>query len=194
MFVAGSLIQWLRDSMKLIASADETEALARSVEDNAGVYLVPALSGLGAPWWEADARAAITGLSFAATRAHLVRAALEAMAHQAHDLKTAFAADGADWTTLRIDGGMVANDWLAQDLADVLAVPVERPRFAETTALGAAMLAGVGCGLFRDLAEASGMRSAVERFSAAMPEATRRTRLTEWERAVAGVVAHAKGP
>jgi glycerol kinase len=186
-FVAGSLIQWLRDSVKLIARAEETEPLARSVEDNAGVYLVPALSGLGAPWWEAEARAAISGLSFTATRAHIVRAALEAMAHQAHDLKTAFAADGADWTTLRIDGGMVANDWMAQDLADILALSVERPEFAETTALGAAMLAGVGCGLFRDLVEAAAMRSDVQRFAPALAPDTRAGRLAGWDAAVRSV-------
>ncbi|MES2755200.1 MAG: glycerol kinase, partial [Pseudomonadota bacterium] len=191
-FVAGSLIQWLRDSVKLIRRADESEALARSVADNAGVYLVPALSGLGAPWWEAGARAAISGLSFTATRAHIVRAALEAMAHQAHDLKTAFAADGADWKTLRIDGGMVANDWLAQDLADMLDVPVERPKFAETTALGAAMLAGVGCGMFGDLAEASAMRGAVEEFAPLMPAPTRSARLDGWRRAVDATIASAK--
>ncbi len=187
-FVAGSLVQWLRDSVKLIAHADETEALARSVADNAGVYLVPALSGLGAPWWEADARAALSGLSFSATRAHIVRAALEAMAHQAHDLKTAFAADGADWTKLRIDGGMVANDWIAQDLADMLDLSVERPAFAETTALGAAMLAGVGCGLFRDLKEASAMGSEVTCFAAQIDPVARDRRLAGWKTAVRQVI------
>ena len=188
-FVAGSLIQWLRDSLKLIDSADETEALARSVADNGGVYLVPALSGLGAPWWQPDARGAVSGLSFSATRAHVVRAALESMAHQAHDLKTAFAADGADWECLRIDGGMVANDWMAQDLADVLGIPVERPEFAETTALGAAMLAGVGCGLFGSLAEAAAMRGKVQRFEPAMDAVTRGERLIGWRTAVGRVTA-----
>ncbi|MDB5704990.1 MAG: glycerol kinase, partial [Sphingomonas bacterium] len=176
-FVAGSLIKWLRDEIGLIGTAAETEALARSVKDNGGVYLVPALSGLGAPWWEPDARGSISGLSFSTGRGHIVRAALEAMAHQAHDLKTAFAADGVDWKTLRIDGGMVANDWLAQDLADMLGLPVERPRFAETTALGAAMLAGVGCGLFRDLKDASAMRGEVEAFDAAIENGVREARL-----------------
>jgi glycerol kinase len=190
-FVAGSLIQWLRDSVKLIARADETEALARSVEDTAGVYLVPALSGLGAPWWEAGARGSLSGLSFTATRAHIVRAALESMAHQTHDLKTAFAADGADWTKLRIDGGMVKNDWIAQDLADILDLPVERPAFAETTALGAAMLAGVGCGLFRDLKEASTVRRDVSSFRADMPARARDARLSGWAEAVRGVLARA---
>ncbi|MEP7004449.1 MAG: glycerol kinase [Sphingomonas bacterium] len=187
-FVAGSLIKWLRDALALIGTAQETEALARSVSDNGGVYCVPALSGLGAPWWEADARGAISGLSFSTGRAHIVRAALEAMAHQAHDLKTAFAADGIDWKCLRIDGGMVANDWMAQDLADMLAVSVERPKFAETTALGAAMLAGVGSGLFKDLEEAAVMRGAVETFEPAIAADVRDARLGGWKKAVESVI------
>ncbi len=183
-FVAGSLIQWLRDSIGLIGTAAETEALARSVDDNGGVYLVPALSGLGAPWWRPDARASLTGLSFTATRGHIVRAALESIAHQAHDLKTAFAADGADWACLRIDGGMVANDWMAQDLADILDLPIDRPAFAETTALGAAMLAGIGYGLFGSLAEAASMRGAIEPFAPRMDAVKRGRRLTGWADAV----------
>ena len=186
-FVAGSLVQWLRDSVKLIERADETEALARSVEDNGGVYLVPALSGLGAPWWQPEARAAITGLSFATGRAHIVRAALEAMAHQTHDLKTAFEADGCDWARLRVDGGMVTNDWIAQDLADMLDLPVDRPAFAETTALGAAMLAGVGCGLFAGLEEAAGMRGDGAVFEPKLGAAARARRLREWHRAVTAI-------
>ncbi|MFY7925975.1 MAG: glycerol kinase, partial [Aquidulcibacter sp.] len=126
-FVAGSLMQWLRDDLGLIERASDSEGLARAVPDNGGVYLVPALSGLGAPHWQPHARGAIHGLSFSAKKAHVVRAALEAMAHQTFDLKTAFAADGADWAEVRIDGGMVANDWMAQDLADMLAIDVERP-------------------------------------------------------------------
>jgi glycerol kinase len=156
----------------------------RSVPDNGGVYLVPALSGLGAPWWEPDARAAISGLSFATGRAHIIRAALEAQAHQSHDLKTAFAADGADWSRLRIDGGMVANDWIAQDLADMLAIPVDRPALAETTALGAAMLAGVGCGLFAGLEEAAAMRGQTRTFEPALDAPIREKRLSEWRAAV----------
>ncbi|VVT04137.1 Glycerol kinase [Sphingomonas sp. EC-HK361] len=187
-FVAGSLIKWLRDSVGLIAAASETDALARSVDDNGGVYLVPALSGLGAPWWEPEARAAISGLSFATGKPHIVRAALEAMAHQAHDLKTAFAADGADWSQLRIDGGMVANDWMAQDMADMLGLTVERPKFAETTALGAAMLAGVGCGMFRDLSEAAAMRGKVEMFEPTIEAGVREERLAGWKAAVSAVL------
>lgn len=184
-FVAGSLIQWLRDDLGLIGKAPETEPLARSVADNGGVYFVPALSGLGAPYWRPDARGMISGLSFSATKAHIARAALEAMAHQAHDLKTAYGADGCDWQELRIDGGMVANDWMAQDLADILDITVERPAFIETTALGAAMLAGVGAGLYDSLADAAAMRGPVEKFSPTINPAVRAARLTGWSDAVA---------
>jgi glycerol kinase len=187
-FAAGSLVQWLRDDLGLIAVAAETEPLARSVPDNGGVYLVPALSGLGAPHWRPDARATISGLSFAATKAHVARAALEAMAHQTYDLKTAFAADGADWAELRIDGGMVANDWMAQDLADMLAIDVERPAFVETTALGAAMLAAVGCGLFPTLEDAASMRGGVTRFTPMLGAEARDVRLAGWSNALARVL------
>jgi glycerol kinase len=187
-FVAGSLVKWLRDDLGLLASAAETEALARSVPDSGGVQLVPGHSGLGAPWWRPDARGAITGLSFATGRAHLARAALESMAHQTHDLMTAFAADGAPWEVLKVDGGMASNGWLAQDLADVLGLTVERPGFVETTALGAAMLAGVGCGMFGSLEAAASMRGAVERFEPAMAAQVREARLAGWKKAVEGVL------
>jgi glycerol kinase len=187
-FVAGSLIQWLRDALGLLTTAAESEELARSVADTGGVYMVPALAGLGAPHWRPEARAAITGLSFATGRAEIVRAALEAMAHQTHDLMAAFAGDGAAWECLKVDGGMVANDWLAQDLADMLDLEVERPAFIETTALGAAMLAGVGAGLFASLDQAAAMRGEVQRFRPAMAAATRRARLAGWEKAIAAVL------
>jgi glycerol kinase len=187
-FVAGSLIKWLRDDLGLIGSAAETEALARSVPDSGGVRIVPAHSGLGAPYWRPEARGAIAGLSFATGRAQIARAALEAMAHQTHDLMTAFAADGAPWEVLKVDGGMASNGWLAQDLADILGLAVERPRFVETTALGAAMLAGVGCGMFGSLEEAAAMRGAVERFEPAMAAEVRETRLAGWKKAVEGVL------
>ena len=187
-FVAGSLIKWLRDEFGLIATAQESEALARSVPDSGGIQIVPAHSGLGAPHWRPHARAAISGLSFATGRAHLVRAALEAMAHQTHDLMQAFAADGAPWTLLRIDGGMASNDWVAQDLADLLGLVVERPGFVETTALGAAMLAGVGCSLFGSLEEAVSMRGEVERFEPAMSADLRQARLEGWRAALRAVL------
>jgi len=184
-FVAGSLVQWLRDSLGLIDAAEETEALARSVPDNAGVVIVPALSGLGAPHWRPDARGSMTGLSFAATRAHVARAALEAMSMQTRDLALAFEADGASWTGLRIDGGMSANDWMAQDLADMLALPVERPAFVETTALGAAMLAGVGAGLFASLDEASqAMCGERTGFQPNIAQDARDLRCAQWQRAL----------
>jgi glycerol kinase len=184
-FVAGSLLQWLRDDIGLIAKAGDTEPLARSVPDNGGVYLVPALSGLGAPHWRPEARGILTGLSFSATKAHIARAALEAMAHQANDLKTAYAADSCDWQELRIDGGMVANDWMAQDLADMLDIVVERPTFIETTALGAAMLAAVGAGIYGSLAQAAVMRGGVQQFTPGMDSETRSRRLEGWADAVA---------
>jgi len=187
-FVAGSLVKWLRDDLGLLGSAAETEALARSVPDSGGVRIVPAHSGLGAPHWRPEARGAISGLSFATGRAHIARAALEAMAHQTHDLMAAFAADGAPWGVLKIDGGMASNAWLAQDLADILALTVERPAFVETTALGVAMLAGVGCGMFASLEAAAAMRGSVERFEPAMDSDVREARLAGWKKAVEGVL------
>jgi len=188
-FVAGSLIKWLRDGLGLLANAGESEGLARSVTDNGGVYLVPALTGLGAPHWRPDALAAISGLSFASTKAHVARAALEAQAYQAHDLKSAFAADGVDWADLRIDGGMAANDWMAQDLADMLDLTVERPDFVESTALGAAMLAATGAELYPDLASAAKtMRGTATRFTTALDADKRKTRLAGWQSALAKVL------
>jgi len=188
-FVAGSLVQWLRDSLGVIGDAAETEALARSVPDNGGVVIVPALSGLGAPHWLPEARASISGLSFSSGRAHIARAALEAMALQTHDLAAAFAADGAPWASLRIDGGMSANTWMAQDLADILSLDVERPEYVETTALGAAMLAGVGCAMFADLDEAArAMRGDVWKFSPEMDEARRSIRLEQWRKVMELIV------
>jgi glycerol kinase len=187
-FVAGSLMQWLRDSVNLLVSAPESEALARSVADNGGVYMVPALSGLGAPHWRPDARGLIKGISFATTRAHLVRAALEAQAHQIYDLMKAFEADGVKWERLRIDGGMVANDWLAQDLADILDLVVERPSVVETTALGAAMLAAVGAGIHADLTSAAAaMDSEVTCFEPKMEPVERERRLGGWRDAIGRV-------
>ena len=184
-FVAGSLVKWLRDSLGLIGSAKETEALARSVDDSGGVVIVPALSGLGAPHWQPDARGSITGLSFATGKAQIARAALEAMAHQTHDLMGAFAADGAGWAALRIDGGMGGNDWMAQDIADLTGLTVERPSFVETTALGAAVLAAYGAGLFDSLAEAcAAMRGGARTFEPAMAEAVRNERLARWNAAL----------
>ena len=185
-FVAGSLVQWLRDSLGIVEVASETEALARSIETSGGVTIVPALAGLGAPHWRADARGVISGLTFATGKAELARAALEAMAHQTNDLAEAFAADGTSWGTLRIDGGMAANDWMAQDLADVLNLKVERPAFVETTALGAAILAAAGAGFYKDVASAAeAMRGELRTFEPNTDKAVRQERLARWKKALA---------
>ncbi|MGB3796408.1 MAG: glycerol kinase GlpK [Alteraurantiacibacter sp.] len=184
-FVAGSLIKYLRDTLGLISSAAETEELARSIPDNGGVVVVPALSGLGAPHWRPEARGIISGLGFDTGRAHIARASLEAMAHQTRDLASGFAADGCQWTGLRIDGGMAVNDWMAQDIADVLGQEVTRPDFVETTALGAAMLAAVGCGMKADLREAADTMIGTARiFTPGMDEEARQQRLSRWEAAL----------
>ena len=150
--------------------------------------MVPALSGLGAPHWRPEARGTISGLSFATTKAHIVRAALGAMAHQTHDLAAAFAADGAAWTVLKVDGGMAANDWMAQDIADVAGLPVVRPDLVETTALGAAMLAAVGAGLYGSLEDGAGaMIGGATRFEPAMAPEKRDERLAAWEKALVAV-------
>ena len=184
-FVAGSLIQYLRDQLGLISSAAETEGLARSIESSGEVVIVPALAGLGAPHWRPDARGVISGLSFASGRAQIARAALEAMAHQTHDLAAAFAADGAPWSGLKIDGGMSANNWMAQDLADILDLAVERPQFIETTALGAAICASVGAGIHASLEDAAeAMRGPTQSFAPSMAKDVRETRLARYARAL----------
>ena len=189
LFVAGQIVSWLRDSLGLIASSAETAALAESVPDSQGVQFVPAFTGLGAPHWQPDARAAIIGLTLGTGKAHIVRAALEGVANQSAELQRAFAADGARWSKLRIDGGMAANDFLAQDLAGLLGVPVERPANVESTALGAATLAAAGCGLYGSLREAAdAMSSPLTRFEATMSDDARTKRLASWDQAVAAVV------
>ena len=189
-FVAGSAIQWLRDGLGIIASSADSEALAQSVPDNGGVSFVPALAGLGAPHWAPDARGLICGLSGGTTRAHIVRAALEAQGQQTADLVDALAADGVAAARLRVDGGMVANNWLCQDLADSLGLVVERPRVIETTALGAAMLAGVGAGLFASLEDAAAAMAAADRsFHPATDAAARAARRGQWQAAIRRVLA-----
>ncbi|WP_221801158.1 glycerol kinase GlpK [Oceanobacter mangrovi] len=149
-FIAGAAVQWLRDELGVIQSAAETETLAASLNSNQGVYLVPAFTGLGVPWWQADARGAIVGLTRGAGKAALARAALEAVCYQTADLFDAMAKDGLRPTSLRVDGGMAANNWMLQFLADVLDVPVQRPSVLETTALGVAWLASRYTGLLGD--------------------------------------------
>ncbi|MCB1851187.1 MAG: glycerol kinase, partial [Gammaproteobacteria bacterium] len=183
-FVAGAAVQWLRDGIRIIRSAGETEALAASLDDNKGVYLVPAFTGLGAPYWDPHARGAIFGLTRDSGIPELVRATLESVAYQTYDLVRAMAADGIAMDSLRVDGGMVANDWLLQFLADVIDLPVERPQVTETTALGAACLAGLQQGLFTSLQDIASHWRRQERFDPQM-EAGRRQRLLDgWQRAI----------
>jgi len=195
-FIAGAALQWLRDALGLIKSAAETEALARSVPDAGGVHFVPAFVGLGTPHWEAEARGTITGLTRGTSRAHLVRAALEAMAYSSAELLEAMtAAGGVDVPILRVDGGAAANDWLMQFQADVLGVPVERPDMVETTALGAAGLAGLATGVWASSADFLGRRR-FQRFEPRTTAAERRDLVAGWSRAVRAALswARASGP
>ena len=184
-FVAGAAVKWLRDALGIIADASDTEHLAREVPDNRGVYLVPAFVGLGAPYWEPDVRAVITGLTLDVTRAHLARAALEAVAYQTLDLMNAMTADGCQPpTALRIDGGMAANDWLCRVLADIVDLQVERPENLETTALGVAFLAGLGTGVWSDLHALSRTWKARSQFRSSMDASERAPLVAGWRRAV----------
>ena len=189
-FVAGAAVQWLRDGIKVIDSAAETEGLASSLDSNHGVYTVPAFTGLGAPHWDPHARGAIFGLTRDTGIAELVRATLESVCYQTNDLINAMREDGANASplALRVDGGMVANNWLMQFLADVLDVVVERPVVTETTALGAAYLAGLQSGLFDSLSDLSERWRRESVFTPALEPSTRQTLIDGWEAAVARVL------
>jgi len=191
-FVAGAAVKWLRDGIGVIEKADETAAMAAAADPEQAVYFVPALSGLGAPYWDPHARGAISGITGATGRAEIARAALESAAYQTQDL---IAAMRADWpqaekarSVLKVDGGMSANDWFLQFLADIVAAPVERPRVLETTALGAAYLAGLSAGIVPEPESFSQERSTARRFEPAMPEATRLRKLEGWHDAVRRVL------
>ncbi len=189
-FVAGAAIKWLRDSIGVIAHASETDGIATRVDDNHGVYMVPGFVGLGAPHWQPEARGLISGLTLDSSAAHLVRAALEAVAYQTLDLAGAMAADGAgDAAALRVDGGMAKNDWLCQFLADILEAPVERPTIVETTAAGAAFLAGLATGVWDDLAAVGRCWSLDRRFEPRMAGPQRERMIAGWRDALARALA-----
>jgi glycerol kinase len=188
-FVAGAAVQWLRDRLGIIARASDTETLAASIEDTGGVYLVPGFVGLGAPYWDAEARGAVIGLTRDSGTAEIARAALEAVAYQTRDLMGAMAADGAAApSALRVDGGLVANDWAMQFLSDILYLPVERPVVAETTALGAASLAGLEAGVFDSLEAVADAWQRDARWTPAMPAERRDELYDGWCRAVRRVL------
>ena len=184
-FVAGAAIQWLRDGLGIIASATETEALAMSVTGNEGVYFVPAFVGLGAPYWDMNARGAIVGLTRGATKAHIARAALEAMAYQTRDVIECMQKDsGIKAKELRVDGGATANNFLCQFQADILGIPVVRPVITETTALGAAYLAGLAVGFWKNDKEIATQWQQEKRFEPSMKKAEREALYEGWLQAV----------
>jgi glycerol kinase len=191
-FIAGAAIQWLRDGLEILEHAAESEALARSVSDTGGVHFVPAFVGLGTPYWEPDARGTITGLTRGTGRAHLVRAALEAMAFSSAELlSTMCSTEGLTVPVLRVDGGAAANDWLMQFQADVLGIPVERPDLVETTALGAAGLAGLAAGVWSGVDEFLASRR-FTRFEPRLDGARRQAEVRGWQRAVSAALEWAR--
>lgn len=184
-FVAGAAVQWLRDGLGMIVNAAETEALATSVNDTNGVYFVPAFVGLGAPYWDMNARGAIVGLTRGATRAHIVRAALEAMAYQTRDVIECMQQDsGIKAKELRVDGGATRNDFLCQFQADILGIPVVRPVITETTALGAAYLAGLAVGFWKNDKEIATQWQQEKRFEPKMKKPEREALYAGWQQAV----------
>jgi glycerol kinase len=184
-FVAGAAVQWLRDQLGLVQSAADTQIAAERVPDTGGVYFVPAFTGLGAPYWDPDARGTIVGLTRGTRREHLVRATLEAIAYQSRDVLECFGADtGLRARELQVDGGATANDFLMQFQADVLGIPVRRPRVLETTALGAAYLAGLAVGFWKDRAEIAARWQEDRRFEPKLDRAKREHLYGDWKRAV----------
>lgn len=189
MFAAGTIMQWLGDNLHLLKTAAESESLAASVKDNGGVYLIPAFTGLGAPYWDPLARGAILGLTRDSQSAHIVRAGLEAIAYQTLDLVNAMIADGAHpLITLRVDGGMVANHWLVQFLANMLNVKIERPKIIETTALGVAYLAGLQVGIFKSLDEIATLWQSDKSFTPKLETSTRELLYQGWGKALSRVL------
>ncbi|MCA3213709.1 MAG: glycerol kinase GlpK [Burkholderiales bacterium] len=184
-FVGGAVVQWLRDGLQLFGRAEEVEALAAQVPDSGGVMLVPAFTGLGAPYWDAQARGLMIGMTRGTTRAHVARAALESIALQSADVLAAMQKDAQQpITQLRVDGGAARNDLLMQMQADLSGVPVVRPRVTETTALGAAYLAGLATGVWASQEEIAALWQVDRRFEPAIDEDARAERLTRWQRAV----------
>jgi glycerol kinase len=184
-FIAGAAIQWLRDGLKIIGSAHESEAMAASLSDNGGVYFVPAFVGLGAPHWDQYARGTIVGLTRGSTREHIVRAALESIAYQSRDVLLAMSRDsGIQLSELRVDGGAARNDFLMQFQADILGIPVVRPANTETTAAGAAFLAGLAVGFWYGLEEISSLWRPERVFEPRMAESEREMLVESWQRAV----------
>jgi glycerol kinase len=188
-FIGGAVVQWLRDGLRAIAGSSEVQALAESVPDSGGVIVVPAFTGLGAPYWNADVRGAIVGLSRGSTVAHIARAALESIAFQSAALLQAMAKDAAPVAELRVDGGACVNDLLMQFQADLLGIPVVRPQVTETTALGAAYLAGLAAGVYASTDELAALWREERRFQPTLPRSRAAERMAAWDHAVRQTVA-----
>lgn len=186
-FIAGASVQWLRDAMKMVAHASDTEAIARANPDSHGVYVVPAFTGLGAPYWDANARGAVVGLTRDSGISDMVTATLQSVSYQSQDLLAAMASDGLTPKVVRVDGGMIANDWLAQNLADQLGIDVDRPKVTETTALGAAYLAGLRVGLFASIEALAENWQLDQRFQRQLSADVAEQRYVGWQAAVARV-------
>lgn len=185
-FMAGAIVQWLRDGLGIVQNSSDVEQLASLVPDCDGVVLVPAFTGLGAPYWDSEARGMLTGMTRGTNRSHIARAALEAIAFQVADVLAAMQQDArGPLTELRVDGGASGNDMLMQFQADLLGVPVLRPVVRETTALGAALMAGLGVGVFDSTDELAGLWQLERRFEPSMSQAVRDEHLDRWHRAVA---------
>ena len=184
-FMAGAIVQWLRDGLGIVQSSSDVEQLASQVPDTDGVILVPAFTGLGAPYWDSEARGMLTGMTRGTNRAHIARAALEAIAFQVADVLAAMQQDArGPLTELRVDGGASGNDMLMQFQADLLGVPVLRPVVRETTALGAALMAGLGVGVFSSTDELAGLWQLERRFEPSMSQSVRNEYLERWHKAV----------
>jgi glycerol kinase len=192
-FMAGATVQWLKDQLGIVDSASETEALAASLSDNEGVFLVPAFTGLGPPHWNPHARGTLVGMTRDTNRAHIARAALEAVCYQSAELISAMTQDyGHNASVLRIDGGMARNNWMAQYLSDMTALEVQRPTLIETTALGAARLAGLQTGLYGSLKQSNSKSTGADYFAPTLDSENRRQRMMSWERAVKSVLHYAQ--
>jgi glycerol kinase len=191
-FTAGANIQWLRDGIGVITEAKESQALAESLDYDHGVFLVPGFAGLGAPHWDPEARASLYGMTRDTSQAHFARAALEAVCYQTYDLQQAMDSDGICSSKVLVDGGMVANDWLCQFLSDILQVEIERPENMETTAIGAAYLAGLQLGLYRDLSDIASHKKIEKRFTPSIDKDVRQKLLTKWQKAVDSTLAFSR--
>tara|TARA_B100001123_G_C15307068_1_gene1023025 strand:- start:1201 stop:2691 length:1491 start_codon:yes stop_codon:yes gene_type:complete len=189
-FVAGAVVQWLRDKMKLINKARDTEKIAKSLKDNSGVYLVPAFVGLGAPYWDSKSRGVLSGLTRDTGQNEIIRAAVESVAYQSNDLLKAMKKDGIKAKIIKVDGGMVKNNWLLQFLTDIIKIKIYRPKFEETTALGAAFLAGLQVGAFKSLNDISKKWKLNKKFVPKMKNSKRLILLKEWSKTVEKTLVH----